>query len=228
MKILAFSDWRTPPREILLSIMDEYKPDAIVYAGDDIYRFIPSSTPILFKTGKHIIELSYPEFSPIEKSKRRVFTPAVSSFLEKLAAWNPFFMDHFIPFHYVNGNDDPLLNHSGRLFTRLHGAKFKFDNKTFYLNETSTGRICFSRYPPFAVEITRRCLNLLPREEMPHKNIAELDDYSTWGLYAPIQPSFGHFDIVTGKERISAFGFQCEYGSDVDVTNFPLHVAHIF
>ena len=61
MKIFAFSDWRVQSLYGLIELVDQHKPDAILYAGDDLERFILVVNNILLKTTNHLISLTYPE-----------------------------------------------------------------------------------------------------------------------------------------------------------------------
>ena len=68
MKIFAFSDWRIQSLETLVDLITEHRPDAILYAGDDLNRFAIRGDHILLKTTKNLLKLEYPKLASIDNT----------------------------------------------------------------------------------------------------------------------------------------------------------------
>ena len=58
MKVLAFSDWRVQSGEYIREIIEENKPELIIYAGDDLERVLPTSKGVFLRTKSHFIKLN--------------------------------------------------------------------------------------------------------------------------------------------------------------------------
>lgn len=56
MRILAFSDWRVQSIDMINVIIQESEPDAILYAGDDLNRLIPTGQELFLKTEKKLVK----------------------------------------------------------------------------------------------------------------------------------------------------------------------------
>ena len=74
MKILAFSDWRIQPLEMIIDLVGTHKPDMILYAGDDLDRFVRLDKSLLLKTPNHLLKLNYPDLEPILSKQNKLLT----------------------------------------------------------------------------------------------------------------------------------------------------------
>jgi len=106
MKILAFSDWRIQPIELIIDIVTDHKPDMILYAGDDLDRFVR----LLLKTSSYLLKLNYPDMKPVIGKIIPEISFQRNDILQKLP----------IPFYYVNGNDDFILYLDGTYYIKIH------------------------------------------------------------------------------------------------------------
>lgn len=96
MRILAFSDWRAQPLEMIIAAVKSHNPDVILYAGDDLGRFAgPNSYVFRFSRKNGMLtKLNRPWKG--------------NSFLKNLR----------VPFYCVNGNTDLILCHEGKHYVR--------------------------------------------------------------------------------------------------------------
>lgn len=206
MKILAFSDWRVQPLEMIVDIVTAHKPDMILYAGDDLKRVVGINATLALKTSNHFIELSYPNLEPVLNTQQDIFRELFKAQFEQFLQDKRKFDRHCqiecefdresilskikVPFYYVNGNGDSILNQGNRYYSRIQ-------------------RITFS-------------------ESRFNGNIRKktIDDWnSNSGIYIPINPSFGDFKVQNKNEKIKIFGCECE--SD-DIKNNPEEYADIY
>lgn len=206
MKILAFSDWRVQPLEMITDIVAAHKPDMILYAGDDLKRVVGINGSLALKTSNHFIELSYPNLEPLLNTQKELFRALFKEQFEQFLQDRRKFDRHCqiesefdresilskikVPFYYVNGNDDGILNQENRYHSRIQ-------------------RITFS-------------------ESRFNRNIRKktIDDWnSNRGIYIPINPSFGDFKVQNKNEKIKIFGCECESN---DIKNNPVEYADIY
>ena len=229
MKIVAFSDWRTQPLEFLDSIIEECNPDAIIYAGDDIGRLIPPSPSILLKSRRHVIELSYPNLQLINDSDSANIAENTLPCIKSYMGQYDFFIKHKLPFYYVNGNDDMILKYKNSMFTRFHEPEFEIDGIMHYLAEDVKKRLCLIDDSPVYDPGMSDLFEMFKSNQSRRLNLITEGEYRLWGLFAPINPHFGNFEIKeNGGHDITAFGFQCTFGLESDILNFPSRRADIF
>ena len=214
MKILAFSDWRVQSLDELVELLDQYRPDAILYAGDDLDRFVPGVSSVLLRTTNHMISLSCPEYQTASREDNRALSPKTKRLLPRL---NLRFFDSLydlnIPFYLVNGNDDLLITVHGCHFIRLNEGRYSCGDKVYRLAEDKHGRVTMVEDSPFLPLIC----DLLNDE-------VSMDS----GIYAPMAPSYGEFRIAKGQESVSVFGVECRYGLQSKIVNAPRKYADIY
>ncbi|MCZ7380969.1 MAG: metallophosphoesterase [Candidatus Methanoperedens sp.] len=209
MKILAFSDWRVQPLEMIIDIVTTHKPDMILYAGDDLDRVVGINGSLVLKTSNHFIELSYPNLEPVLNTQKEIFRALfkeqLEQFLQEKTEFNrrcqieckfdrkSILSKINVPFYYVDGNDDSILNVENRYYSRIQ-------------------RITFSE-SRFNGKIKKQTI----------------DDWnSNRGIYIPINPSFGDFKFQNKNEKIKIFGWECESN---EIKNNPeyadIYLSHL-
>lgn len=200
MKILTFSDWRTQPNNILSDLISATNPDVILYAGDDLNRFIKKPDVMYLKSETNLIEFSYPDFEIISsRNYNSTFNThgkeAIDRILAKLFNETIKLDTSSVPFYYINGNDDLVSIFNGKLYLKVDDC--------YSLHETSTGKIS-SKCPTTIFSKTE------------------------FELFVEINPSLGLFNVSHANETISIFGVQCEYGLTDKVKNPPESYADIY
>ena len=224
MKILAFSDWRIQPLEMITDLVETHKPDAILYAGDDLDRFIPLDTSLLLKTPNHLLKLNYPDLKPVSSKENMLLTQKFMKFIQEISFQsNDILQKLRIPFYYVNGNDDFVLYTERTYYTRIHDGHFFINGKRSVIAETPKGKV------------TIKEMDNLP---LLFSNESELDpdgDFKAGvtsviegGIYAPMNPSFGKFTIQDKSEKITIFGSECKFGLKSEIKNKPNEYADIY
>ncbi|MBM3131423.1 MAG: hypothetical protein FJZ95_00075, partial [Chloroflexi bacterium] len=199
MKILAFSDWRTQPLQMIENIVKLERPDVILYAGDDLHRLIPLGTQLLLKTPSHLIRVVYPSMELVSKKDGKLFAPEAKRLLQEMHSSRLDTMPDFgVPFRYITGNDDLVLSSKGRYYVCLRGVG---GAELHRLKETRKGHISVQR----GLSLSARC-----------------------EIYAPIIPSFGWFEISIATGKVSVFGTRCEFGLHGEIKNPPSQYADIF
>jgi len=204
MKILAFGDWRIQPLDMIVDLVKSHKPDVILYAGDDIDRFVRLDKPLLLKTTSYFWRLNYPATQKFKRLLKEIIGEIpfqTNDILPKLG----------IPFYYVNGNDDFVLYTDGTYYTRIHNGRFFIDGKCYVIAETPEGKI------------TIKEMDTLP---FLFANESEFDPRG--GIYAPMSPSFGKFTIRKKGEEITIFGVECEFGLGSEIKNEPREYTDIY
>jgi Icc-related predicted phosphoesterase len=208
MKLLAFSDWRTQSSKSLRKAIRQYKPDCLLYAGDDLCRFFQVEDSILFKTKSHSILSSYPSFKPKSKDDYSLFD---DSFYSEMSAFKFPKPDIAIaafdlPFYFVNGNDDTIINKNG----------------LFYLKIEPSNDI----YWPEVAETDEK-INVTGEFDFDSTNTD-----NKYEFYIPVDLSFGKFSILNKVEVVSIFGSQCTKGLNSKIVNVPdehadIYISHI-
>ncbi len=222
MKILAFSDWRIQPLEMIINLVETHKPDAILYAGDDLDRFIPLDKSLLLKTSSHLLKLNYPDLEPVLSKQNKLLTQKFKKFIQEHFQSNDILQKLEIPFYYVNGNDEFVLYTDGTYYTRIHNGDFYINGKRYAITETPKRKITIKEVNPFY---------FLPDDiEIDTDEDFEIDALSDseTGIYAPISPSFGNFAVRKNRKRITVFGCECEFGLKSKIKSKPKEYADIY
>lgn len=210
MKILAFSDWRIQPLEMIIELVETHKPDAILYAGDDLDRFIPLDKSLLLKTPNHLLRLNYPDFEPVLSKQNKLLTQEFKKNIREIRFQSNYILQKLgIPFYYVSGNDDFVQYTDNTYYTWVHNGHFLINGKRYALIETSKGKITIKEMD-----------NLFPR----YGDFKTIDG----DIYAPITPSFGKFTIQKKNEKITVFGSDCESGLESKIKNVPREYTDIY
>lgn len=214
MKILAFSDWRIQPFKMIIDLVETHKPDAILYAGDDLCRLVPLDKFLLLKTPNHFLKLNYPDLEPVS-SKDRPLTQKLKKFIQKMHFQNNDILQKLkIPFYYVNGNDNFILYTEGTYYARIHNGYFSINGKRFGIAETPKGK----------VTIKRNEYEYLIGEGFK----ASVPPVRGGGIYVPMSPSFGKFIIQKNSEKVTVFGCECEFGLENKIKNIPTKYTDIY
>ncbi|MBT9165043.1 MAG: hypothetical protein DDT23_01054 [candidate division WS2 bacterium] len=224
MKILALSDWRIQPLEMIIDLVEAHKPDAILYAGDDLYRFIPLDKSLLLKTPNHLLNLNYPDMKPVLGKQNKLFTQEFKKNIRELDFQSKDILQKLgIPFYYVNGNDDDFLLHDSIYYIRIHTGYFFINGKRCTITETPEGRITIKETD------IRPYLFSKISESNPNEDLkTDVTSGIGGGIYAPISPSFGKFTIQKKSEEITIFGCECEFGLESKIKNKPTGYADIY
>lgn len=214
MRILAFSDWRVQPLGMIADIVRTEKPDAILYAGDDLDRFVALNQSIFIKTPNHILKLKYPGFKPATIKQEKLLSSNFKKLIKEVQLPNNDIMKKLgLPFYYVNGNDDPISFADNGYHMRIHDGHFYKDGKDYFISESTTGKITMKE----KIHIP----------SYPFPGNTELNYNEGW-IFTPINPNFGEFKIPKDGEAITTFGFECEFGLKSKVKNKPIKYADIF
>ncbi len=211
MKILAFSDWRIQPLEMLIELVETHKPDAILYAGDDLDRLIPLDKSLLLKTPNHLLNLNYPDMKPVLSKQNKLFTQKFKKNMQEINFQNNDILQKLeIPFYYVNGNDNFIL--------RLGNTYYRKILDTLIVAETPKGRIT----------IKERDFLLSCFFKKKSNSNKDLKTDVTSGIYTSISPSFGKFTIKKKSEEITIFGCECGSGFTKKIKNKPKEYTDIY
>ncbi len=222
MKILAFSDWRTQPFEMLIDVVTAHKPDLILYAGDDLNRLVGFNGSIALKTTNIFMEFNYPILKPVSNTQEEILTTPLKEYLAELIQKRfesvGILQKLGIPSYYVNGNDDIILHANNSYYTRIHNRHFYIDN-SFYVLAERKGRITIKKE-----DIPDHLKSYMLEE------IALNNNYEPFqaGIYIPIKPSFGDFTFQNKKEEVNIFGCECEFGLENNIKNNPKEYADIY
>ncbi len=224
MKILAFSDWRIQPFEMITDIITDHKPDAILYAGDDLDRFVRLDKSLLLKTPSNLLKLNYPDLEPVLGKQNKLFTQKFLKNIQEIDLQsNDILQKLGIPFYYVNGNDDFILHADSTYYTRIHNEYLFISGKRYAITETPKGRTTIKEMDNLSF--------LFPEESEPNPNEDSKTDVTSaigGGIYAPISLSFGKFTIKKKSEEITIFGCECEFGLKNKIKNKPTGYADIY
>jgi len=224
MRILAFSDWRVQPLDMMMTVVEAHKPDAILYAGDDIDRFVTLNRSLLLKTSNSLLELSYPNIEPILSEHSKHLSPQLKKMLKGVSLPNNNILQKLeLPSYYVNGNDDFLLFVNNIYYTRIHSGRFFVDGRLYEIAEDKKGEINAREINPFSSSLS---YERGPNEEYYVSDPSVLDS----GIYALINPSFGQFTIrkVREKVTVTVYGVECEFGLQSKIKNKFTRYADIF
>lgn len=215
MKILALSDWRFQPHEMIIDIVATHKPDVILYAGDDLDRFVRIDKFLLLKTQSHLLKLNYRNFEPVLSKQNKLLTQKFKKIIREIHFQNNDILQKLkIPFYYVNGNDNFVLHKDSTYYTRIHNGQFFISGIHYAITETPKGKITIKE----------------------NEHGYPLDkDFETGvtpviggGIYVPMSPSFGKFIIQKNGEEITVFGCECEFGLKNKIKNRPTEYADIY
>lgn len=221
---MAFSDWRVQPLEMITDIVNTHKPDVILYAGDDLCRFVTLGNHLILKTPNHFLKVSYPGFRPLSNEQEDLLTSNFKKLIEYIKLPNNTILNKLnVPFFYINGNDDDILCINGEYYLRIHKDYILVDQEYFMIAETQKQKVtirkgnarlhCYLNNPELAFD--KEFLSLSTQEV---KGI----------IYAPINPIFGKFIINRSEEKVSVFGYESEYGLGGDLVNNPKEYADIY
>lgn len=225
MKIFAFSDWRVHSLDRLAELIDYHKPDVVLYAGDDLDRFIPEVNSIVLKTPHHSVPLSLPEFEPSSLAEKAVLSKKARRLLPKLELqFNNILNMLEIPFHLVNGNDDCLITINGSYYTRLCGGYYSYGINEYQMAEDSRGKVTLSESDWFLRAFHTESEDIVLIEDEILDEMLPTDS----GIYAQISPSFGKFTLSRGRERVSVIGVECRYGLQNKIIKPPEEYADIY
>lgn len=215
MKLLCFSDWRIQSFEMINKLVEDHKPDAILYGGDDLDRLLKPSSSIFLKTQNNFVELEYPQMTPVIEEQKKLFTSNFHKSISNISIKNNEFLEKLdVPFYYVNGNDDFSISKEGNDYLKVHGRYCRIDLIPHFITETPKGKI----------SIEDKDYSTYFEEEILTPGAPTLE----YGLYVPMKPSFGSFEIKTKNKTVKVFGFECEYGLGSDIKNLPEDYADIF
>jgi Icc-related predicted phosphoesterase len=217
MRILAFSDWRIQPLEMLVDLVNSHDPDVILYAGDDLDRFVPAADHVLLRTSSRLVKLACPELKPASREDSRALSPKIKRILPRIQLpFSDILHELKVPFYFVNGNDDFTMYADGRYYTRISEGRFTVGTRRYRIIEDSEANI--------TLEEDLFLLHGLCREDIDFDSMLEIGT----GIYAPISPCFGEFEILRGAERISVTGIECQYGLQSEIKKAPRRYADIY
>jgi len=215
MKIVAFSDWRIQPFEMIIDLVEIHRPDAILYAGDDLDRFIPLDKFLLLKTQNHLLKLNYPDLEPVSSKEDRLLTQKFRRFIQKMHFQNNDILQKLkIPFYYVNGNDNYVLYTKSTYYARIHNGDFFINGKRFGIAETPKGK----------VTIKRNEYEYIIGEGFK----TSVTSVKGGGIYVPMSPSLGKFIIQKNSEKVTVFGCECEFSLENKIKNIPTKYTDIY
>ncbi|MCK5108857.1 MAG: metallophosphoesterase, partial [Methanosarcinales archaeon] len=209
IKIFAFSDWRIQSLETLVDLITEHRPDAILYAGDDLNRFAIRGDHILLKTTKNLLKLEYPKLASIDNTHDEFVTEEFREEIKQLTSINKNSIVlkgvYGIPFYLVNGNDDFVFRTDDAYYTKIHNGMIRCNGERYWLAEKNN-KMDFVTINNFSHEIR--------------------DVHS--GIYVPIDMGFGKFVLPNETHPVSVFGFKCGFGLNSKIKNKPRAYADIF
>lgn len=214
MKIFAFSDWRIQSLETLVDLITEHRPDAILYAGDDLNRFAIRGDHILLKTTKNLLKLEYPKLASIDNTHDGFITEEFREEIKQLPSINKSSIVlkgvYGIPFYLINGNDDPVFRTDGEYYTKIHNGMIRCNGERYRLTEKNN-------------KMDFVASDFVTINDVPHES---RDVHS--GIYVPIDLSFGKFVLPNETHPVSVFGFKCGFGLNSKIKNKPRAYADIF
>lgn len=196
-------------------LIEDHKPDVILYGGDDLDRLIQPSNSIFLKTKNNFVELGYPNMAPAIEEQKKLFTQSFHKSISNISIENNDFLKNLdIPFYYVNGNDDISISKDGRRYLKIHNSFYRIGSNHHLITETAKGKVSVKEEDYFH----------FLGSQIPTLDISTIES----GFYVPINPNFGDFEIKTKNETLTAFGFESEYGLKSDIKNRPDGYADIF
>lgn len=217
MKIFAFSDWRIQSIADLRRMVQDEKPDLILYSGDDLERVVPFEHKLYLKTQSNFIEFnqqtisSHPAFRRKDTCDVKNLTLVITSINTRLKD-SEFIKEEInwgnVPFFFVNGNDDAIIKVKEDYYHKVKGVLFRVRDeeggRSLKISETRSKQIVANVVP----DGNRFSIRPLLDER-------DSDD----GIYIKykIRPQFGHFTY----KGLKFFGYQCEYGMTSKVLNRP-------
>jgi Icc-related predicted phosphoesterase len=217
MRILAFSDWRIQPLEMLVELVDSHEPDVILYAGDDLDRFVLAADHVLLKTSNHLIKLTYPDLKPASRENSKVLSRKAKRMLPGMQLLFTNILDELkVPFYFVNGNDDFIMNVDGRWHVRINDGRFTVGARKYQIVEDTEANITLEEDLFLFYKLYREGINL--------DSATQVDS----GIYAPVSLSFGEFDLAKGSEKISVTGIECQYGLHGEIRKAPQRYSDIY
>jgi Icc-related predicted phosphoesterase len=245
MKILAFSDWRVQPTDIVHDLVNKHQPDVILYAGDDLNRFINLDKGVLLKTQRHLLRLKYPNLEPLIGKEKRLLTPNFKKYIKEINLTKSDIVHKLdVPFYFVNGNDDRGFLLDCDYYVQLDNCShLTFYNSKLarnFLAETPKGRITI-RPLSFKEQENESKFKIIEDENnlsehelnsfIENGGVAFLREGGIYSIVSPSQvtiPSFGEISVSNSKEDISLFGVECKYGMDNKIKNTPKKYADVF
>ncbi|MBD3213436.1 MAG: hypothetical protein GF311_12585 [Candidatus Lokiarchaeota archaeon] len=155
MKILAFSDWRIQPVELITKAINTHQPDIVLYAGDDLVNLYGYGEKIYLKTFSHFLEIDLtnpdnffnnPSISHNSKLKDIIF----ETFKPNLG----FLRETETPVLYVNGNQDYIIEKEKKEYLFVQW-RLKYDDLVYilYENEQEKIDIISLRFNEYILEI---------------------------------------------------------------------------
>lgn len=218
MRILAFSDWRIQPLEMLVELVNSQEPDVILYAGDDLDRFVPVVDHVLLKTSSHLITLTYPNLKPASREESKILSRKAKRILSKMQLPFSNILDELkVPFYFVNGNDDFIMNIDNRYYAQIKNDRFRVGTSTYRIIDDAEARVTLE-------EEDLILFYCRYRDGINLDSVMQLDS----GIYASISPSLGEFEISMGREKISVTGIECQYGLHSEIRNTPRRYSDIY
>lgn len=217
--IFAFSDWRIQSLETLVDLITEHRPDAILYAGDDLNRFAIRGDHILLKTTKNLLKLEYPKLASIDNTHDEFITEEFREEIKQLPSINKSSIVlkgvYGIPFYLVNGNDDPVFRTGGEYYTKIHNGTIRRNGERYRLTEKNN-------------KMDFVASDFVTINDASHeiRDADSIDVHS--GIYVPIDMSFGKFVLPNETHPVSVFGFKCGFGLNSKIKNKPRAYADIF
>ena len=225
MRILAFSDWRVQSISMLNSIIQENKPDAILYAGDDLKRVIPLESDLYLKTKNNFLKFN----EEATKDKSRFVVNEKNQILFKDCLSKVRFKESIntsdIPLFYVNGNDDGIIKIDEKYFIKISPANFQKDFKNFYIVETPKQKITIKDHLKFRSEFFDP--SDLDELDSDFSDDSDISNLEMPGLYRQLRitPAFGQHNIF---RDYSFYGIECKSGLTTEIINPPSQFSEIF
>ena len=216
---MALSDYEFQPIKMLIKIIKKHNPDAILYAGDYINRFIKLENLILFRP-PYAFQFSYNELEKLfDKLNLDLFTHNSWEFnkIKQDKSFYNLLHKRNIPFYYVNGNKDYILNIKGKQYVYIHKGDFYFHNNNYLITTSSEGKLKIEKRNDYSHF-------LYPFNE----SIIEVQNGGFGGIYAQINPNYGKFTIQNDSEKITIFGCECDFTSETKIKNVPKEYADIY
>lgn len=229
MRILAFSDWRIQPLNILPGIFHDLEPDIILYGGDDLNRFFGLANEIIVKASNVTCscQVNDNEIVPIGNCITENCLKVISHrILQSRNHSIPFSFGKY-PFKYVNGNDDSKISIiDGNYFYRISSPFFIGGDKPPFIQVLRNQGEVITLYQPTIEDIQ----NAMVEDENGLMTLSRInllgDDEKENGIYIPIpNPSFGSFTM----NDYTGFGFECTFGIESEITGlFPEETHDVF
>lgn len=119
MKILAVSDWRIQPVELISQLIQEHNIDVLLYAGDDLSRLV-RPTNLFVSVGKsNLVAMSRTQVhacSRLSEIWEQYRHNPIRLSVNGINIWEP----TQTPVYYVYGNDDSVLTIDARRFIKIY------------------------------------------------------------------------------------------------------------